>query len=97
MHLDICWLFSFMYGLMIDTVELYSLDMAWMTKFSIQTYSCMREQNLLHSFSSKFLNAFEWNLLCYHKLLVCSSLYYLPLHNEYQGENLPRWFNKMYL
>ena len=60
LHSDIYRPISFTSALLIEITKLYSLVSDSMTL----TYSCMKKQRRLHSFSRRFLNWFGWDLIC---------------------------------
>ena len=74
LHSDVYRLISFKCGVIANTSKQYCLIWVWMTLTFIQSHICMRKQKLLHSFSLQTCDQFGWNLVCYHDMLMCSSL-----------------------
>ena len=79
-------------GMMIDTIELYSLILVGVILTFIGGHRCARKWKLQHQLSHQVRAGFEWNLVCCQYLWVCwtSFSFHLSL-SMFKGENRELW------
>ena len=85
---------SFTLVIRVNTTELY-IFIPVLTLVFIQGY--MRNQKLARLFSPKFLNRFEWNLVCFQSSLFIQAYAKITEHDKNSWERTQLiWFYDMY-